>query len=223
MDFPNGFFSKQDTQDDGVFYTAARKVVHIDDGAIRAATALYDRLLLPLLPEVPTANAAVLDLMSSWRSHLSAEVAAHPVVGLGMNGEEMADNPQLKAHHVQNLNRTPRLPFDDGQFAGAVCTVSVQYLTQPAAVFGEVARVLRPGGVFAVTFSNRCFPSKAINGWLQMSDAQHLALVARYFELSGNNGAAHAWRDVQAQQVKAGNGWFGGDPLFAVWAYKRSS
>jgi SAM-dependent methyltransferase len=196
----------------------------IDDGAIRAATALYDRLLLPLLKDVPTNGAAVLDLMSSWRSHLSANVAAYPVIGLGMNSEEMADNPQLQTHYVQNLNRTPRLPFTDGQFAGAVCTVSVQYLAQPAVVFAEVSRVLRGGGVFVVTFSNLCFPSKAINGWLQMSDAQHLALVTRYFELSsnGNGDAASVWRDVQAQQVKSGNGWFGGDPLFAVWAYKQN-
>ncbi|MCS7072137.1 MAG: class I SAM-dependent methyltransferase, partial [Anaerolinea sp.] len=135
--FPAEYFRKQDESGDELFYTIPRKVVHIDDDAIRALTGQ----LAALLPQSGT----ILDLMSSWRSHLPADRRFERVVGLGMNAEEMADNPQLSAYIVHNLNRNPLLPFDAAAFDAAVCTVSVQYLTNPVAVFTEVARVLKPG------------------------------------------------------------------------------
>ncbi len=204
--FPPEFFRKQDERDDDLFYAQPRKVVHIDD---RAIAALRDQFAL-LLPR----GAAILDLMSSWRSHLPDEVAPARVVGLGMNADEMADNPQLTGHIVQNLNRNPRLPFAEAEFDAAVCTVSVQYLTQPIAVFEEVRRVLKPGGRFIVAFSNRCFPSKAVNVWLSLNDAGHMALVTRYFEAAGGWANITAW----ASERRAALWGQGGDPLFIVWA-----
>jgi SAM-dependent methyltransferase len=150
----------------------------------------------------------LLDLMSSWRSHLPPTLGPREVTGLGMNAEEMGDNPQLTKSVVHDLNRDPRLPFGDGEFDGAACAVSVQYLTHPVLVFREVRRVLRPGAPFVVSFSNRCFFTKAVAVWVGTSDAQHRMLVRSYFEAAGG------WGDVRDEDRSPdGNG----DPLYAVW------
>ncbi|MEZ4675965.1 MAG: methyltransferase domain-containing protein [Caldilineaceae bacterium] len=133
-----------------------------------------------------------LDLMSSWRSHLPDELEPQRVVGLGMNAAEMADNPQLDEYVVHNLNENPTLPFTDEEFDAAICTVSVQYMTKPLELFREVNRVLQPGGLFIVSFSNRCFPTKAVATWLAGGDREHLGLVQQYFTAAGN------WTEPQA-------------------------
>jgi SAM-dependent methyltransferase len=202
---PPTYFQRQDERADEAFYTMPRRVVHIDDGAIRALTALFAKLL--------PAGGTYLDLMSSWRSHLPDELTPQRVVGLGMNAAEMADNPQLDDYVVHNLNETPTLPFATAEFDAAVCTVSVQYLTQPIAVFREVNRVLQPGGLFLVSFSNRCFPTKAVAAWLAGGDREHLGLVQHYFTAAGN------WTEPQA----AANTPRHADPLYVVWAQKITS
>ncbi len=126
-------FRRSDESHDEFFYTDPRFVVHIDDNAIVAATRLYKELL----PE----HGKVLDLMSSWRSHLPKDVRYAEVVGLGMNADEMADNPQLSSYVVWNLTTSPSLPFEDAQFDGAICTVSVQYMVKPVEVFRDVGRL----------------------------------------------------------------------------------
>ena len=200
---PPELFRRQDESPDSLFYAEPRLVVHIDDTAIAAATALYGELL--------PAGGEILDLMSSWRSHLPGNVPYRRVVGLGMNAEEMADNPILDEYVVHDLNAEPRLPFDDASFDGAVCTVSVQYMTRPLETFAEVNRILRSGAPFILTFSNRCFPTKAIAAWLATSDSQHASIVATYFHESGG------WGEVYAQDRSGGHG----DPLYAVWAWKK--
>jgi ubiquinone/menaquinone biosynthesis C-methylase UbiE len=147
--------------------------------------------------------------MSSWRSHLPDGVRYREVVGLGLNADEMADNPQLSSWIVHDLNRDPLLPFADGEFDGAMCAVSIQYVTYPPALFREVSRVLRPGAPFVVSFSNRCFPTKAVAVWLGTDDAQHVALVRAYFEAAG------AWTEVTEEDRSPGDD---EDPLYAVWA-----
>ena len=201
--FPPEAYRRQDETVDGSFYTYARKVVHIDDHAIEAAGRLYT----DVLPQ----NTVLLDLMSSWRSHLPAAFQAKEVVGLGMNDEEMADNPRLTRFVVHDLNRNPTLPLEDASFDGAMCAVSIQYALHPLLVFREVHRVLREGAPFAVCFSNRCFPTKAVAIWLETSDQQHLALVRTYFESAGG------WRDITVEDRSTGLG----DPLYAVWARKE--
>jgi SAM-dependent methyltransferase len=132
-----------------------------------------------------------------------------------MNAEELAANEQAVVRVIHDLNTDPRLPFDDATFDAAVCCVSVDYLVRPLEVFADVARVLRPGGLFVCTFSNRCFPTKAIRGWLYTTDEQHCAIVATYFRESG------AWDEPIAQRRTRVDQ--GGDPLYAVWAKKRGS
>jgi len=198
-------YGRDDEAPDDRFYSFPRKVVHIDDEAIAALGRLY--------AEVLPHDRRLLDLMSSWRSHLPASVHAREIVGLGLNAEEMADNPQLSRHVVHDVNRDGHLPFEDDAFDGAMCAVSIQYVTHPLRLFRDVRRVLRPGAPFVVSFSNRCFPTKAVAVWLDTTDAQHVALVRRYFE------AAEGWSDITEEDRSPGGD---ANPLYAVWA-RRSS
>lgn len=174
---PPSYFTRYDESDDRSFYVYPRLTAHIDEAACAAVTQL-------LREELP-AGGRILDLMSSYLSHLPSEVAYGEVVGLGLNEDELRLNERLDTQLVHDLNREPWLPFPDDAFDGAVCTVSVQYLTKPIEVFAEVGRVLRPGAPFVVSFSNRCFPSKAVQIWVNTGDREHLELVRRYFELAG--------------------------------------
>lgn len=206
MQFPREYFQRYDELPDELFYSAPRLVVHIDDGAIAAVTQLYSELL----PE----TGHVLDLMSSWRSHLPSSFKGK-VSALGMNAEEMRQNPQVDEFVVQNLNRTPRLPYADQTFDGAVCTVSVQYLIDPVTVFKDVRRVLKPEAPFIITFSNRCFPTKAVAIWQVTNMAQKAALVASYLEAAGFAEICAEDRSPQARRSLFGMS--SGDPLVGVW------
>jgi ubiquinone/menaquinone biosynthesis C-methylase UbiE len=174
-------------------------VTHIDDGAVAAVGALYDELRL---------TGDVLDMMGSWVSHFRK--APRHLTVLGLNAEELSANRQAAAAVIHDLNSGGRLPFTDGSFDAAVCCVSVDYLTRPVEVFADVARVVRPGGPLVCTFSNRCFPEKAIRGWLFATDEQHCEIVRTYFRLSGG------WTEPVAELRTPPIHW--GDPLFAVWA-----
>jgi SAM-dependent methyltransferase len=196
---PPGAFRREDETPDALFYKSARLVTHIDAGAIAAVTQLYREYFPP--------EGAVLDLMSSWISHLPREAAYRRVAGLGMNAEELAANPRLTEWVVHDLNRDPHLPYGDAEFDGAGICVSVDYLTQPVAVLREAGRVLRPGAPLVLTFSNRCFPTKAIALWHELDDAGHVALVKRLLTEAGNF-------DSIITLDRSPKGW--GDPLYAV-------
>ena len=190
-------FERAEETGDALFYEEPRKVVHIDEGAIAALTGFLAEYLEP--------GGRYLDLMSSWRSHYPPDLNPGHVTGLGMNAEELADNPQLDQWLVHNLNAAPELPFANQLFDAVTCTVSVQYMTRPLAVFREVNRVLKPGAPFILSFSNRCFPQKAIALWLAMDDVQHVELVESCF---GEN-----WRDICTRNCPTQ-----ADPLYIVWA-----
>ena len=176
-ELPAGAFNKQDTADDLAFYAPVRLVTHIDAGAIAALTGFY-RAALP-------DGGRVLDLMSSWISHLPDEVEYAEIVGHGMNADELAANPRLDRWFVQDLNREPTLPLDKGTFDAALCCVGAQYLQRPVAVFAEVRRVLVAGAPFVVSFSNRCFPTKAVAIWRSLDTNGHAALVRLYLQRAG--------------------------------------
>jgi hypothetical protein len=177
LGLPPGAFAKIDAEEDELFYEPPRLVVHIDDGAIAALTELY-RTVLP-------AGGVLLDLMSSWVSHLPPEIGYAEVIGHGMNAAELAANPRLDRWFIQNLNRETRLPLGDAGVDAAMICVSIQYLQQPVAVLRDVRRVLRPGAPLVVSFSNRCFWTKAVAVWRSLDDSGHLRLVEQYLRHAG--------------------------------------
>jgi SAM-dependent methyltransferase len=166
-------FAREDDSTDADFYRTPRLVQHIDARAREIINVLYRRSIAP--------GARVLDLMSSWVSHMDGIADSTRVSGLGMNAEELAGNPRLADYAVQDLNREPRLPYADGSFDVVVCSVSVEYLVFPFDVLAEVARVLKPGGQCIVTFSDRWFPPKVIGLWTELHPFERLGLVLEYF------------------------------------------
>ena len=174
---PPSAFDKADPSPDAEFYDYPRFVTHIDDTAIAAVTQVYREVLPP--------GGALLDLMSSWVSHLPDDVAYTSVIGHGMNAEELAANPRLSRWFVRDLNVDPALDLVDAELDGACLCVSVQYLQRPVDVFREVRRVLRPGAPFVVSFSNRCFPTKAVAIWQAFSGPDQQRLVGAYMRAAG--------------------------------------
>ena len=204
---PPAWFRRADETADEAFYAQPRFVTHLDDGAIAAVTQLY-RDFFP-------AGGAVLDLMSSWISHLPPEGRYRRVAGLGLNQAELAANARLTDWTVQNLNRDARLPFADAEFDAAGLCVSIDYLTDPAAVLRDTARVLRPGAPLVVTFSNRCFPTKAVAVWHALDDARRGELVTAFFRAAGRG----LWTPAEVLDRSPASG--RGDPLYAVVARRQ--
>ena len=214
--FTDNPFARADETDDSIFYEKPRFVQHLDETAIGNVTSIYGEVLKP--------GMKVLDLMSSWTSHLPEGMEFASVVGLGMNAEELAANPRLSDYLTLDLNMADRLPFGDGEFDAIVCTASVEYLNRPLEVFREAARVLKPGGVFAVTFSNRWFPPKAIAIWSRLHEFERVGLVAEYFlesslfgDLStfSTRGLPRPDNDKYAKQFAYS------DPIYAVVGKRR--
>ena len=182
--------------------------MHIDDYAIAAVSQLFkDRI---------PAGSVVLDLMSSWRSHWPQGHPKDSMAGLGLNAEEMQDNPDLDEYVVHDVNREPVLPFADETFDAVVITVSAQYLTRPVETFQQVGRILKPGGVFIVTFSNRMFPTKAVRIWRMSSDRDRMEIVATYMEQAGNLENIRGGFVNSEQSPPA-------DPIFSVISNKASA
>ncbi|MGF1472331.1 MAG: methyltransferase type 11 [Rubrobacteraceae bacterium] len=198
--FPADAFKRYNETPDEEFYSFPRLVTHIDDRAIAAVTQLYR--------EYFSENGAILDLMSSWVSHLPSEVRYGRVVGLGMNEVELRKNPRLDAYVIHNLNREPGLPFGEAEFDGCGICVSVDYLIQPVEVLRDLGRVLKPGAPAVITFSNRCFPTKAVAVWQALDDAGHTRLVEQYLREAGN------WEDIHSLDRSPRR--IFSDPLYAV-------
>ena len=191
-----------DETDDAVFYSQPRIVKHIDEPACTALTEYFRKMLPP--------NGEILDLMSSCISHLPENIDYKNVVGLGMNQIELEANSRLSSYLVHNLAVNPKLPFENNSFDACTLTVSVQYVVHPILVFQEIGRVLRPNRPCIVSFSNRCFPTKAVSIWHQLSDMGHAQLVAHYFDGSGVFGPPET-ADISPNRGKT-------DPLIVVCA-----
>ncbi|WP_299878406.1 class I SAM-dependent methyltransferase [uncultured Cocleimonas sp.] len=208
-DYP---FKREDEAEDATFYKEPRMVHHLDATATSEITQLYSKLL--------DKNAKVLDLMSSWNSHLSDDLSLSHVTGLGMNQQELEANKQLNDFTVQDLNLHQILPYADDHFDAAICTASIEYLTYPLKIMTEAARVIKPGGKFVVTFSERWFPTKAITLWSQLHPFERMQLVLEYFSDSGlfselntysKRGLPRPEDDQYFEEIKTS------DPVYAIW------
>ncbi len=200
LDLPPGAFDRIDESADEDFYEPARLVYHIDDHAVAALTHFY-RSIVP-------AGGTVLDLMSSWVSHLPPDIEYAEVIGHGMNEEELAANPRFTRHFTQNLNANPTLPLADDSLDAATICVSIQYLQQPVAVLTELRRALRPGAPLVISFSNRCFWTKAVAVWRALDDAGHGKLVETYLKAAGFTDIATHRLAVYIEDEQ--------DPMYAV-------
>lgn len=212
--FPRGFFERDDPSPDPAFYRSPRLVTHIDDKAIDAVGLLYAELGIDGSAGQPR---RVLDLMSSWVSHL--RTAPTELVVLGLNEQELAANPMATERVVQDLNADPRLPFPDASLDAVLCCVSIDYLTRPVEVLAEAARVLRDDAPLAITFSNRCFPTKAVHGWLATDDLGRGAVIARLIGLAGDLADVQFTRRTPPGPADGGS--YRGDPLYAVVTRRR--
>jgi SAM-dependent methyltransferase len=191
-----------DTRPDAAFYSRPRFVTHVDEGFRARLTRLYADLLEP--------GDRVLDAMSSHVSHLPAEEYGY-VVGHGLNPVELDANDRLDEWFTQDLNADRSLPLPDAAFDAVLCAVSIQYLQYPVAVLGEFGRILAPGGVLAVSFSNRLFPSKAIRAWREASMDERAGLVRDYVRAAGCFREPDTIRETPAE-----------DPFYAVVARRES-
>jgi SAM-dependent methyltransferase/FKBP-type peptidyl-prolyl cis-trans isomerase 2 len=215
--FTDDPFARGDNQDDARFYGKPRLVNHIDAQADAIISSLYGRLLKP--------GSKVLDLMSSWNSHLPESLEVAQLTGLGLNHEELAKNPRLTDYVVHDLNHDTILPFGNHEFEAVICTVSMEYLTHPGEIFREVVRILKPGGIFIHTFSNRWFPPKVVRIWTELLEWERSGLVLEYFLLSGafdrlHTFSARGWprpvSDRYFPQVPVS------DPVYAIWGQTRA-
>jgi SAM-dependent methyltransferase len=213
--FSGNPFSREDEQPDALFYKKPRFTKHLDDTAIEIVRSTYGRFLAD--------GMRVLDLMSSWQSHIPLSLHLDKVVGLGLNEKELRKNPQLSDFVVHDLNANTVLPFESNTFDAVVCTVSVEYITDPMAIFQEVARVLRQDGYFILTFSNRWFPPKVVKVWQEIHEFERMGLVLEYLIRSGR------FKELQTYSVRGlprprDDKYFPdlrfSDPIFAVWGQK---
>lgn len=212
----DGAFSRKDENDDAGFYQTCRLVNHLDTHALAKVSDFYSRLLKP--------GMSILDLMSSWQSHLPAERSFEKIIGLGLNHEELQANRRLDDFLIHDINADPRLPIADYEFNAVLCTVSVEYLTRPFDMFREVNRVLKPSGIFVITFSNRWFPPKVVRIWEEINEFERIGLVIEYFlqstlytnlETYSMRGFPRPADDKYYLDLPYS------DPVYVVWGMKR--
>jgi len=208
-------FERVDEADDAIFYLKERKVHHLDAHARKTISDIYANIIKPA--------DRVLDLMSSWESHIPENIENIKVSGLGMNGIELQANPMLDDYQIHDLNKDSLVPYANDMFDVVICTASVEYLTNPLKVFKQINRVLKPGGQCIMTFSNRWFPSKSILPWSEIHEFERIGLVMEYFKQSGWQGAINTLSskglhrpidDPHYTKTQVS------DPVYAVWCTK---
>ncbi|WP_294348326.1 methyltransferase domain-containing protein [Prosthecochloris sp.] len=205
-------FRRQNESADGIFYSIPRFIDHLDVTALNHIGEIYSRTLV--------AGSKILDLMSSWVSHLPDELEQCEVVGLGMNEEELAANERLCRYVVHDLNESPSLPFADNEFDAVICTASVEYLVRPLEVFEDIGRIVRQGGLCVVTFSDRWFPGKQILPWSELHGFERMGLVLDFFLTTGRFENLHT--ETVRGYLRSSGDRYGtrtafSDPVFAVW------
>jgi len=209
-------FSRLDESDDSLFYATDRFVQHIDSLALSTVERMIGELVIE-------DNPVILDLMAGWDSHIPSTIQAQRVVGLGLNPRELSKNQTLTEHCIHDLNKDPSLPFPDNTFDAVLNVVSVDYLTKPIDVFREVGRILKPGGLFLVIFSNRMFEQKAVKIWRHSGEEERVLLVEEFFERTGMFDSPEVFVSKgkpRPKDDKYAHLGIPSDPIYAVYAEK---
>ncbi len=209
-------FSRTDERDDALFYEKDRFVSHLDTTALATVEKIIGGLITEKSP-------VILDLMSGWDSHLPDSLKPYYLAGVGLNKNELYKNPDLDEYVLRDINKDATLPFKDNTFDAVLNTVSVDYMTKPVELFKEVKRVLKPGGLFLVIFSNRFFPPKAVKVWKEASDDERVELVKEFFIRSG---FTRPEIEVSMGRPRPENDKYShlgipSDPVYAVFAEKQ--
>lgn len=210
-------FQRFDESSDAGFYDQPRFVTHIDDMAIKALSEFYEESFPP-----SGSGAAILDMCSSWISHYPRGYEASRISGTGMNEEELKRNSILTDYTVRDLNEEPKLPYPDNTFDVVTNAVSIDYLVKPLEIMEEVLRVLKPGGLAIMSFSNRCFPTKAVSIWTATGDLDHVYIVGSYFHYAGKGGTVRFEPPAAKEITKKGLLGGKGDPMYVVYARKQN-
>jgi SAM-dependent methyltransferase len=214
--YSDGSFSRLDESDDSIFYATDRFVQHIDSFALQTVERIIGELVIEDDP-------VILDLMAGWDSHIPSTFQPKRVVGLGLNPNELSRNQGLSEWLCHDLNKNPSLPFLDNTFDAVLNVVSVDYMTRPLEVFREVGRILKPGGLFLVIFSNRMFEQKAVKIWRQSGEEERVLLVEEFFNLAGTFTSPKVFvskgkpRPEDDKYAQLG---IPSDPIYAVYAEK---
>ncbi|WP_320667843.1 methyltransferase domain-containing protein [Prochlorococcus sp. MIT 1307] len=202
---------KEDNNDDSFFYAQPRFVHHLDE--------TFRSLLTNLYAEQISQDSVVLDLMSSWVSHLPQGIKYKRVIGHGLNRIELEKNNRLDSFWLQDLNRDQKLPLDDSSIDVCLMVAAWQYLQYPEEVAVEIRRILSPQGKLIVSFSNRAFWTKAPLVWKEGSSSDHINYVSDVL-------ISNSWTsvDVVIKESKS-NGIFSilgmhNDPFFSVIGIK---
>jgi len=214
---PKDHFSRIDESDDALFYSKERLVSHLDSLALETIVDLIEKLVVEDNPKI-------LDLMASWDSHIPSRLQPCNITGLGMNETELRKNEALYDYVIHDLNRDCRLPFADGSFDVVLNTASIDCLVNPVAVFQEVGRILKPGGLFLVIFSNRMFPEKAVKVWRESSEEERILFVEKIFQETGSFDATGIFVSRGRPRPKDDKYAYldtPSDPVYAVYAEKR--
>lgn len=215
--FSKDSFDRSDNGDDHLFYQKDRFVSHLDATALATVKKVIGELVVEDDP-------VILDLMAGWDSHITDDLHPSRVAGLGLNERELKKNKTLTERVVHDLNKDPCLPFPSDTFDVVLNTVSVDYLTRPVEVFREVGRVLKPGGLYLVIFSNRFFPEKVVKVWRESSEEERIIMVEQFFALAGcfgetslfvSKGRPRPKDDTYAHLA------IPSDPVYAVYAEKK--
>lgn len=177
-DFFQGMpFLRKIEDDDAVFYDAVDSKPPVDQVAIEQLKLFFAHQLKD--------NTKILDLMAAPDSYLPEQFTLLDVTGLGVKESDMQQNPVLNHRVVHDLNRSPKLPFEDHEFDTIICSFAIEYMTKPQKVFLELSRILKPGGKVIISFSEHFYQKKVIALWEDVHPFERMGVVLEYFRQSG--------------------------------------
>ena len=206
--------NKSDISDDEIFYQQPRFVHHLSDSFRNRLTSLYSEYLLN--------HYIILDLMSSWVSHLPSNISYKKVIGHGMNEAELSSNERLDRFFVQNLNKKQNMPIEDSSVDVGLIVAGWQYLQYPEKVSLELSRVIKSDSLLIISFTNRAFWTKAPNIWTYSSEEKRIEYVTSVLTSNG-------WRIEKILNEKTQDKKLFGfytsesDPFFSVIARNNKS